>query len=263
MAQLLVQVVPVTALAAGASVTVPHSLESNGAAVAPTLIFPDRVTPIQVDTVTTTGVTFKNGGALTASANFRLERGWQPEVNASTVTPMYYAGGGSAASGRPVVQVAVLSAITAGISNGVAGPTALPPTYVVPANTYVAGSTASARIAGTFVVGGANTTCTITLRADAGTKFAEFATGPLAIGSYDFVADLAGIIETGAGKAHGSAQSSWGNPAVLNPTVLTGSNGTLNPAINNTLYAEVTFASGAGYAGTSLTLNSCTIDLVA
>jgi hypothetical protein len=260
MPQLLVQVVPVTALAAGASITVPHALESNGVAVAPTLIFPDRVTPIQVDTVTTTGVTFKNAGALPASANFRLERGWQPEVNALTVTPMFYSGGGASVSGRPVVQVAALAAVTAGIGSGVAGPTALPTTFNVGANTYTTGSTVRARVAGTFVVGQANTTCTITLRADAGTIFAQFVTGPLAVASHDFVVDLTGVVEAGASKCHGAAQGTWDATGISN--ALTGSNGTLNAAVNNLLFVEVTFASGAGYVGTSLTANTCTLDLV-
>ena len=39
MAQLLVQVINVTALAGGGTVTVAHDLESNDVAVAPTLVF--------------------------------------------------------------------------------------------------------------------------------------------------------------------------------------------------------------------------------
>ena len=260
MAQLLVQVVPVNALAAGATVTLAHVLESGGAAVAPTLIIPDRTTSIVVQSVSITGVTFRNDGALPATANFRLERGWQPEVDASTVTPLLWQGGGTAVSGRPVVQVAALAAVTSGIGSGVAGPTALPTLYTVPANTYTVGSTVRARIAGTFVVGQNNTTCTITLRGNGATKFAEFITAPLGIASHDFSVDLMGVIESG-GKAHGSALGAWDGVGISN--LLTGSNGGITLNIANNLTAEVTFASGAGYVGTSLTLNSCTFDLVA
>lgn len=260
MAQLLVQVVSVNTLAAGATVTIPHTLESNGVAVVPTLTIPDRSTSIVVQAVSTTGVTFRNDGALTASANFRLERGWQPEVDAFTVTPLLWNGGGSAVAGRPVVQVAALAAVTTGISSGVAGPTALPTTFTVPANVYTTGSTVRARIAGTFIVGQNNTTCNITLRANGGTILAEFTTAPLAVASYVFCADMMGVIETG-GKAHGSTEVALNSTGVINFN--TGSNGAINTAIANNLYAEVTFASGAGFAGTSLTLNTCTFDLVA
>lgn len=260
MAQLLVQVVNVNALASGATVVVPHALESNDAAVAPTLIIPDRTTSIVVQSASTTGVTFRNDGALAATANFRLERGWQPEVNAATVTPLLWQGGGNAVSGRSVVQVAALAAVTAGVGSGVAGPTALPTTYTVPANTYTTGSTVRARIAGTFIVGQNNTTCNITLRANGGTILAEFTTAPLAVASYVFCADMMGVIETG-GKAHGSTEVAFNSTGVINFN--TGSNGAINTAIANNLFAEVTFASGAGYVNTSLTLNTCTFDLVA
>ena len=92
MAQLLVNVLSVGPLAPGASVTIAHNLESNGASVAPTLVFPDRATTIEVTATTSTTVTFTNNGPGVASANFRCERGWQPEVDAFTVTPMRWSG---------------------------------------------------------------------------------------------------------------------------------------------------------------------------
>lgn len=94
--QLLVNVLAVGPLAAGASVTLAHNLASNDVSVAPTLVFPDRVTDIVVGAITATTVTFTNAGANPASANFRCERGWQPEVDAFTVTPMKYLGPGAA-----------------------------------------------------------------------------------------------------------------------------------------------------------------------
>ena len=94
--QLLVNVLTVGPLAAGASVTLAHNLASNDVSVAPTNVFPDRVTDIVVTATTATTVTFNNAGANPATAKFRCERGWQPEVDAFSVTPMLYAGPGTA-----------------------------------------------------------------------------------------------------------------------------------------------------------------------
>lgn len=90
--QLLVNVLAVGPLAPGASVTLPHGLASNDQSLPPTLVFPDRATGISVTGVTATTVTFTNGGAVLAAANFRCERGWQPEVDAYAVTPMRWNG---------------------------------------------------------------------------------------------------------------------------------------------------------------------------
>ena len=92
MAQTLVNVVTVTNLAGGATITVAHGLESNGVSVIPTLIFPDRPSTIAVQSANATTVTFINNGGAIATAKFRCERGWQPEVDAFTVTPCFYAG---------------------------------------------------------------------------------------------------------------------------------------------------------------------------
>jgi hypothetical protein len=91
--QLLVNVVSVTGLGAGVSVTLPHGLMSGGAPVPPTLVFPDRMTSIIVTGVTSTDITFRNAGTVSETANFRCERGWQPEVDAFSVPPMLWQGG--------------------------------------------------------------------------------------------------------------------------------------------------------------------------
>lgn len=98
--QLLVNVLSVGPLAPAASVTLAHNLASNDTSLPPTLVFPDRGTPIVVTATTATTVTFTNLGTVVESANFRCERGWQPEVDAYAVTPMKWqgvlAGGGGA-----------------------------------------------------------------------------------------------------------------------------------------------------------------------
>jgi len=79
--QKLVEIVSVIDLAAGASLVVPHDLSSGGVAVAPTEIAPDRATPIVVDAVTESTVTFRNDSSVTTSANFRL--GYQLSIIAN------------------------------------------------------------------------------------------------------------------------------------------------------------------------------------
>lgn len=91
--QLLVNILAVGPLNPGASVTLAHGLASNDQSLPPTLVFPDRATPIVVTAKTATTVTFQNLGGGVESANFRCERGWQPEVDAYTVTPMTWQGG--------------------------------------------------------------------------------------------------------------------------------------------------------------------------
>lgn len=100
--QLLVSVVVVANLGVGVSVTLPHGLTSGGEGVAPTLVFPDRATAIIVTGVTPTTVTFRNLGTGAETAKFRCERGWQPEVDAASVTPMLWQGGTGTASGTPL-----------------------------------------------------------------------------------------------------------------------------------------------------------------
>lgn len=167
MAQLLVQVVPVTALAAGATTTIAHTLESNGAAVAPTLVIADRATSIAVQSVSTTGVTFINNGTATASANFRLERGWQPEVNASTVTPfLWNGGGGSSAAGTMTKVLATTTQVTGFCAGSGAENIFTNGQVTLPANTLAVGSTVTFRIGG-VVNNAGGTTLQIRFYADA------------------------------------------------------------------------------------------------
>lgn len=91
--QRLVHVVNVAELGAGERTTLFHGLLSGGVGVAPTLVFPDRATAIIVAEATATTVTFTNTGTSTETANFRCERGWQPEVDAFSVPPMFWQGG--------------------------------------------------------------------------------------------------------------------------------------------------------------------------
>lgn len=102
--QLLVNVVPVTALGAGASVTLPHGLVSGGADVSPTFVIPDRATPIVVVSYTDTDITFRNDGSGAETANFRCERGFQPEVDAETVTPVMWQGNPGGGGGGGAVN---------------------------------------------------------------------------------------------------------------------------------------------------------------
>jgi hypothetical protein len=90
--QVLVNVVNVNALAAGASVTRTHGLESGGVDVPPTFVTPDRATPIVVVSYTDTTITFRNDGAGAETANFRCERGLSTEVDYATLTPMTWQG---------------------------------------------------------------------------------------------------------------------------------------------------------------------------
>ena len=169
MAQLLVQVVSVTNLAAGSTVVVPHTLESNDVAVAPTLVIPDRATAIAVQSVSTTGVTFVNNGTSTASANFRLERGWQPEVNASTVTPLLWGGGGGSGAGGVMTKVFSLITPQTGVAASTSGGAFFTAGNVVlPANTLGQGSTVTFRISGvTNNATGAGLNTTVDFFADA------------------------------------------------------------------------------------------------
>jgi hypothetical protein len=81
-------------------------------------VFPDRVTSIIVTEVTSTTVTFRNAGTVSETANFRCERGWQPEVDAFSVTPMFWQGGGSAGNGGNGGATTPLSASPATYSAG-------------------------------------------------------------------------------------------------------------------------------------------------
>lgn len=90
MAPLLVNVLAVGPLAAGASVTVAHGLNYNNQGVVPTQVVCDRASPIAVTATTTTSVTFTNGSAGAASANFRAE--YDHSIHAVGATPVAWQG---------------------------------------------------------------------------------------------------------------------------------------------------------------------------
>lgn len=96
---LLVNVLPVTNLASGASITLAHGLNYNNQGVVPTQVLCDRASPIAVTASTTSAVTFTNGGAAAASANFRAE--YDHSIHAVGAAPLNWkglviAGGGGA-----------------------------------------------------------------------------------------------------------------------------------------------------------------------
>jgi hypothetical protein len=72
------------------------------------------MTSIVVTEVTSTTVTFRNAGTVAETANFRCERGWQPEVDAFSVTPMLWQGGGSAGSATAAATFAAPTTYSAG-----------------------------------------------------------------------------------------------------------------------------------------------------
>ena len=100
--QLLVNVLSVGPLAPSASVTLAHGIRSNDVDVPPTLIQPDRASPIVVTAVTPTTATFQNLGADPAFAKFRCERGLSNELDATTVGTMYWQGAASGGGGGGV-----------------------------------------------------------------------------------------------------------------------------------------------------------------
>lgn len=106
--QLLIAVHSVT-VPAGGSVNVTHGLFSEGQAVLPTLIIPDRGTPLIISAVTPLIYTVTNttGGELTAK--FRCERGYSLEVNAAQLPVMAWQGastGGGGGGGGTFTNIA-------------------------------------------------------------------------------------------------------------------------------------------------------------
>lgn len=101
MAPLLVNVLAVGPLGAGASVTVAHGLNYNNQGVVPTQVLCDRASPISVTATTTTSITFTNGSASAASANFRAE--YDHSIHAVGATPLNWQGYVPSAGGGPGV----------------------------------------------------------------------------------------------------------------------------------------------------------------
>lgn len=90
MAPLLVNVLSIGPLAAGASVTVSHGLNYNNQGVVPTQVLCDRASPIRVASTSTTSITFTNGGGVAESANFRAE--YDHSIHAVGAAPFNWQG---------------------------------------------------------------------------------------------------------------------------------------------------------------------------
>lgn len=263
MAQTLVNVLAVNNLAAGATVTIAHGLESNGASVTPTLVFPDRDSSIAVQTVTATNVVFVNNGTATTSANFRCERGWQPEVDAFTVTPLLYGGGGGSSAVGTMTKVFSLTGAQVNVAAGTSIQTFFTAGNVVlPANTLAVGSTVTFQISGIVNNATAGNT-TIEFFADAdgvapgtGTLASTGLVAAIVNGSNFVMRANATIKATGANVgALGGVSGSFGaGAAALN---IAGTNDTAN-GINTgaaiTLATAITF--GTANAGNNLTIHN-------
>ena len=268
MAQLLVQVVNVNALAGGGTITVAHSLESNGVAVAPTLVFADRPTPLRIVSVSVAGVTISNPSPFPQTANFRLERGWQPEVDASTVTTMLYQG--QLQTGMTQRVAARVTPVTGfGASTNVQ--TFFPTSAAIPANTLAAASTIQFRVSGTsFNATGAGLNTTIEFFADA--DGAPPGTGLLA--STGVIANIpnaapffltanATIKAAGAnvGTLGGVGGTFGAGAGGLNVAGTTDTANGVNTTAASSLVMALTF--GTSNAGNSLTVNDFEIYLTA
>jgi hypothetical protein len=248
MAQLLVKVVSVTNLAPGATISVLHDLESNDVAVAPTLVLADRSTSIIVQSVTDTQVTFLNTGLVNATANFRCERGWQPEVDASTVTSMLWQGGGGAGSAGAVTKLFTLVTPNLNFADNTSGAQAFTNGQVtIPANSLTTTSTFRIRVgtllkqagAGTvsfiFTLGGATTVLTIPATAFSNNTAATF----------DVTFGNRGI---GTVIATYASATGWCSNAQVNTVSTAGAN--LNTTVSNVLTMSVNFSAAA--AGTNI-----------
>jgi hypothetical protein len=84
MAQTLVSILTVNALAAGAQVVMPHGLATDAGAVAPNAVLANRATPIKVVSVDATNVTFLNTDTQAAhTAKFRVWREYSTTADAA------------------------------------------------------------------------------------------------------------------------------------------------------------------------------------
>lgn len=88
--QLLVNVLTVTNLAGGASVTLAHGLRSNDHPVTPTQVLCDRASPLVVTASNSTSITVNNPTAGLLSANFRCE--FDHSIHAVGATPTKWTG---------------------------------------------------------------------------------------------------------------------------------------------------------------------------
>lgn len=261
MAQLLVNVLPVNNLAAGATVSIPHLLESNGVGVSPTLVFPDRPSTIRVASVDATSVTFLNGGAATTSANFRCERGWQPEVDAFAVTPLLYAGAGNAVGGSGYFRAATLLSQIPGLTTG-----DLPLSVTIPPNSFRPGSCVRMRIAGTITVAVAPTNFNVTLHANAAKTaiFGAATTNNLPISGvagHIISLDVEGSISSTGTSTLSSAEGSYvqAGGADFSVTSAPAAGGVFDATVVNTITPSITFGTPNG--GTFFDLRYLVIDI--
>lgn len=119
MTQLLVKVSVVT-VPAGGSTVVTHDLSSAGKAVAPTLILPDRITPLFVSAVSDTTYTVSNTTGAPLTAKFRAEYGYSPEVAPGATSTMFWQGG-TVGGGVAAVGVAAPAVDTGTPTNPIIG----------------------------------------------------------------------------------------------------------------------------------------------
>ncbi len=73
MPNVLQNVLAVANLGPAAQVTIPHLLKDSGRGLLPTLIQPDRATPIRVFAADATEVTFENPGGTVQTSNFLIQ----------------------------------------------------------------------------------------------------------------------------------------------------------------------------------------------
>jgi hypothetical protein len=83
-------------LAPAATIAIPHTLEIEGAAVRPAIIWPDRATPIVVQSADATEVVYRNDGTVNESAVFEVK--WVHSVNSVPLPDFYWNGIGISGS---------------------------------------------------------------------------------------------------------------------------------------------------------------------
>jgi hypothetical protein len=130
------KILTVTALAAGASVTLPHGLTGK-----PTSITPDRATPIGVTTVTDSSVTFTNLGSGTESSFFWAKRDHSIQQDGSV--ELYWQGSAGFASFQLTnPQWNDLMIPDTALRNGASAPTLTTFSGGIRLNAYAAGNEA-------------------------------------------------------------------------------------------------------------------------
>ena len=88
--QLLVNVLPVTALAPLGNIVIPHGLKVAGVGVVPTQVICDRASPLVVVGADATNILVTNPAASAETANFRAE--FDHSIHATGATPIRWQG---------------------------------------------------------------------------------------------------------------------------------------------------------------------------